>query len=334
MPMFHPSKASRSSGFTLIELLVVIAIIGVLVALLLPAVQNAREAARRSSCTNNLKQLGTALHLHHDTQKKFPPGGIWWTNNPSNANAWSKNRGSLLYYILPYLELTSVYDEFDNTQTIAYQQFTSPPATGSPYIAGTVIPTFRCPSDDSPVKNQETINGIAAGNLATFSYAASKGPTRTGNNPKGKCPERAAWDTYNLSKSDWAPAGPFTRYGRGYQSTFRDVQDGLSNTIFMGEVRSDCTFHIMRGWAHSSCTQGMISTIYPMNYDSCTPDQSNGACRWWGNWSTEFAFKSRHPGGVQFCFGDGSVQFLSENMEHWSYQYLGGMNDANVVSLP
>jgi prepilin-type processing-associated H-X9-DG protein len=71
-----------------------------------------------------------------------------------------------------------------------------------------------------------------------------------------------------------------------------------------------------------------------MNYDSCTPDQSNGACRWWGNWSTEFAFKSRHPGGGQFCFGDGSVHFLSANIEHWSYQYLGGMGDANVVSLP
>ena len=333
MLKIHPSKAARNGGFTLIELLVVIAIIGVLVALLLPAVQNAREAARRSSCSNNLKQLGTGLHLHHDTQNKFPPGGIWWVNNPSN-NAWSKNRGSLLYYILPYLELTSVYDEFDNTKTIAYQQFTAPPSTGSPYIAGTVISTFRCPSDDSPLMNQEAINGISAGSLATFSYAASKGPTRTGNNPAGKCPERAAWDTYKLSNSDLKPAGPFTRLGRSYQSTFRDVTDGLSNTIFMGEVRSDCTYHIMRGWAHSSCTQGMISTVYPMNYDSCTPDQSNGACRWWGNWSTEFAFKSRHPGGVQFCFGDGSVHFLSENIEHWSYQYLGGMSDANVVSLP
>ena len=325
---------SCMSGFTLIELLVVIAIIGVLVALLLPAVQTAREAARRSSCTNNLKQLGIGLHLHHDTQKKFPPGGIWWTNNPSNTTAWSKNRGSLLFYILPYMELNSVYDQFDPTRTIAYQQLTSPPATGSPYIAGTVISTFRCPSDDSPLMNREVINGIAIGNLATFSYAASKGPTRTGNNPQGQCPERAAWDTYKLSSSDWSPAGPFTRYGRGYQSTMRDIQDGLSNTIFMGEVRSDCTFHIMRGWAHSSCTQGMISTIYPMNYDSCTQDQSNGACRWWGNWSTEFAFKSRHPGGVQFCFGDGSVRFLSENMEHWSYQYLGCMNDAKVTSSP
>ncbi|MEC8737545.1 MAG: DUF1559 domain-containing protein, partial [Planctomycetota bacterium] len=132
MLTIHPSKAARNGGFTLIELLVVIAIIGVLVALLLPAVQTAREAARRSSCTNNLKQLGIGLHLHHDTQKKFPPGGIWWTNSPSNTNAWSKNRGSLLYYILPYMELNSVYDQFDPTRTIAYQQFTSPPATGSP----------------------------------------------------------------------------------------------------------------------------------------------------------------------------------------------------------
>ncbi len=329
-----PRKQHHDRGFTLIELLVVIAIIGVLVALLLPAVQTAREAARRSSCTNNLKQLGLGLHVYHDTQQKFPPGGIWWTNSPSNANNWAKNRGSLLYYILPFIELDSLYNQFDPEQTIAYQQHASPPTNGSPYLAGTLVTTFRCPSDDSPLMNRAAINGVPTGSLATFSYAASKGPTRTGNNPQGKCPERAAWDTYNLSTNDRTPAGPFTRLGRFYQSTMRDVQDGLSNTLFMGEVRSDCTYHIMRGWAHSSCTQGMISTIYPMNFDSCTTDQSNGACRWWGNWSTEFAFKSRHSGGVQFCFGDGSVHFLSDQIAHWTYQHLGGMADSQVTSIP
>ena len=83
--------------------------------------------------------------------------------------------------------------------------------------------------------NQEAINGIAAGNLATFSYAASKVPTRTGNNPAGKCPERAAWDTYKLSKSDWDPAGPFTRYGRVISKYLPRCHRTDSQTLFSWE---------------------------------------------------------------------------------------------------
>lgn len=332
--MILSTSAKRPrSGFTLVELLVVIAIIGVLIGLLLPAVQSAREASRRSACTNNLKQLGLGLQTYHDSNKKFPPGGIWYTNN-TKAKNWSKNRGSLLYYVLPFVEQSTLYDAFDDSKTIAYQQFSPAPASGSPYIAGTVINSFRCPSDDSSPYNDVAMNGIAPGNLATFSYSASKGPSRTGNNPSGSCSERAAWDAYKLSASDRTPAGPFTRLGRFFQCTVRDVEDGLSKTIFMGEVRPDCTLHISRGWAHASCTQGMISTIYPINYDSCTRDTSNGNCAWWGNWSTEFAFKSRHPGGCQFVFGDGSVHFLQETIDHQTYQYLGGKDDGKVASIP
>jgi prepilin-type N-terminal cleavage/methylation domain-containing protein/prepilin-type processing-associated H-X9-DG protein len=331
--IFSLPTRQRRSGFTLVELLVVIAIIGVLIGLLLPAVQSAREAARRSACTNNLKQLGLGLQTYHDSNNKFPPGGIWYTNN-TNAKNWSKNRGSLLYYILPFIEQSTLQDAFDDSKTIAYQQFSTAPASGSPYIAGTLVTSFRCPSDDSSPYNDVSINGIAPGNLATFSYSASKGPSRTGNNPAGQCSERAAWDAYKLSASDRTPAGPFTRLGRFYECAVTDVKDGLSKTIFMGEVRPDCTFHISRGWAHASCTQGMISTIYPINYDSCTRDKSNGNCAWWSNWSTEFAFKSRHPGGCQFVFGDGSVHFLQENVDHQTYQYLGGKDDGKVASIP
>ena len=112
------------------------------------------------------------------------------------------------------MELNSVYDQFDPTRTIAYQQFTSPPATGSPYIAGTVISTFRCSSDDSPLMNREVINGIAIGNLAISALRSLQGSNAISNNPQGTS-LTAAWDTYKLSSSDWSPAGPFTRYGRG-----------------------------------------------------------------------------------------------------------------------
>lgn len=313
----------------------VIAIIGILIALLLPAVQAAREAARRSQCSNNMKQLGIGLHNYHNSLKSLPPGGIWWTNNMGNAN-WPKNRGSLLAHLLPYVEQQSIYDAFDKNLPFAYQQFTTPLQAGqTPYIAGTIIATYRCPSDTTSERNDRTMNGITGGNLATFSYAGSKGSTGTGNNPNGQCPERAVWMTYRQQgATDQRPSGPFTRRGRNYVAAFRDVLDGTSNTIFMGEVRGNCAIPIMRGWAHASNVQGMISTIYPINYDSCNRDQSQGPCAWWSNWSTEFGFKSMHPVGADFLLGDGSVRFLSETIDHWVYQYLGGKAEGEPVAIP
>jgi prepilin-type N-terminal cleavage/methylation domain-containing protein/prepilin-type processing-associated H-X9-DG protein len=325
---------SLKKGFTLVELLVVIAIIGVLVGLLLPAVQSAREAARRTSCTNSLKQLGLGLQNYHDTNGEFPGGGIWWTNNINAAN-FARNRGSLLVYLLPFIEEKPLYDAFDMEQPLCYQKWPGGAVVnGSPYIAGSKISVYRCASDPSPEMNEITINGVQPGQLATFSYAASKGPTRTGNNPAGSCPERAAYDAYNYSTTDNLPAGPFTRMGRNFKCKMEDVDDGLSKTIFMGEVMANCALPIHRGWAHASNTQGMISTIYPINYDTCNQDQSKGPCHWWGNWSTEFGFKSAHPGGTNFVMGDGSVHFFSENIDHWTYQHLGGRDEGEPASLP
>lgn len=319
----------RRRAFTLVELLVVIAIIGILIALLLPAVQAAREAARRAQCTSNLKQIGLALLSYHDSAKIFPPGGIWWTNSQTDAN-WAFNRGSMLAYILPYVEQTTTHSQLDPRSTnFAYQQMG--PAN---YVAGTVIPFYKCPTDTSPILNNAPIDGVAAGRLALFSYVGSKGPTRTGDNAAGSCSERVVWDAYNFSINDQTPAGPFTRAGRFYCCKMTDVLDGLSNTIFVGEVRGDCALPINRGWAHGSNTNGMISTIYPMNSDTCSRDLSKGACRWWDNWSTEFGFKSQHPGGVNFGFGDGSVRFLSQTMDHWTFQYLGGKSERKSVTIP
>jgi prepilin-type N-terminal cleavage/methylation domain-containing protein/prepilin-type processing-associated H-X9-DG protein len=317
-------------GFTLVELLVVIAIIGVLVALLLPAVQAARESARRTQCNNNSKQIGIALHTYHDTFHRVPPGGIWWTNNVADPN-FQLNRGSLLLHLLPFIEEGNIYSQIDFSRPPDYQFL---PGSTTDYITGKVIKTYKCPSDQTPKLNTITIDGVPGGKLASFSYAGSKGPTRTGDNAAGSCAERAVWDRFSLSTNDQSPAGPFTRLGRVYTCRLAEVTDGLSNTIFVGEVRGDCALPIIRGWAHSSNTSGMISTIYPMNIDTCTKDLSKGACRWWENWSTEFGFKSLHPGGVNFTFGDGSVHYLSQTIDHWTYQYLGGKSEGQSAAIP
>jgi prepilin-type N-terminal cleavage/methylation domain-containing protein/prepilin-type processing-associated H-X9-DG protein len=323
-------RVSLRLGFTLVELLVVIAIIGVLVALLLPAVQAARESARRTQCSNNSRQIGIALQSYHDNFQRVPPGGIWWTNAVTDPN-FQLNRGSLLLHLTPFVEQGNVYSQIDFSRPPDYQLLRG---STTDYIAGQVIKTYKCPSDSTPKLNPISIDGIPAGKLATFSYAGSKGPTSTGDNPAGSCPERAVWDRFNLSANDQAPAGPFTRLGRFYTARLAEVTDGLSNTIFIGEVRGDCALPIYRGWAHGSNTNGMISTVYPMNYDTCNKDQSKGACRWWDNFSTEFGFKSLHPRGVNFTFGDGSVHFLSQTIDHLTYQYLGGKSEGQSVTIP
>ena len=144
------------NGFTLVELLVVIAIIGILVGLLLPAVQAAREAARRMQCTNNIRQIGIALHTYHDALRRVPPGGIWFTNAVSDPN-FQNNRGSLLAHLTQFIEQGNTYRQFNFNGPIEYQFV---PGSTTTYIAGQVIPTYRCPSDNSPQFNENVIDGV------------------------------------------------------------------------------------------------------------------------------------------------------------------------------
>lgn len=310
-------------AFTLIELLVVIAIIAILIALLLPAVQQAREAARRTQCKNNLKQIGLALHNYHDVSLKLPPGGFWNVRHPANGLRY--HQGSMLVHILPYIDQANMYNQID---------FESPPgrningmrdANNNLLRQQFFVKGYVCPSDTAGnnFNNRSTVQN----------YAGSKGADNAGSpaggNPNGspRCPD--AYLSFRKQRGGGnGVAGPFYRNGRC--DSFRDHTDGLSNTIYVGEVRPECSNHIRQGWLQANNGQGMASTLYPMNLDTCDPSSTSG-CNWWNNWTNEFGFRSRHTGGAQFLMGDGSARFISENVDHETYNRLGAKSDGEVV---
>lgn len=301
----------RRTAFTLVELLVVIAIIGVLVALLLPAVQAAREAARRSKCQNNLRQIGLASLQFEDAKKRLPPGAVW-----SNTGT---EKGSVHVYLLPYLEHASLYDAFDFTKT-SIEKSTLPGSTT--LIASSVIATFLCPSDPHPKLYYET--------QASLNYAASRGPTDVFDNPACPCPNQWAKMAQAPFDNPKDFAGPFTRLGT--QVRLAEITDGLSSTIFFGEVRPKCSEHVRNGWAATNNGSGFCTTLVPINFDSCN-ERANNSCNQPCNWSTELGFKSLHANGALFTFGDGSVHFVSQTIDHALYQFLGGKADGQAASL-
>jgi prepilin-type N-terminal cleavage/methylation domain-containing protein/prepilin-type processing-associated H-X9-DG protein len=302
------SRPDQRNGFTLIELLVVIAIIAILIALLLPAVQQAREAARRAQCKNNLKQIGAALHNFEERETKLPPGAVW---------SGSTQKGSILIRILPFVDQAPLFEAYDFKQPDVDD--TLIPGTTT-LAASKLIPVYVCPSDSS----EEFYFGRGRHN-----YAASRGPTEVAINPASPC--NHSWQSLAMAPLDDPDrfAGPFTRLGK--ITRFRDVTDGLSNTIFFGEVVPQCSEHARNGWGKTNNGNGYCTTLIPINFDSCD-DGASDPCRRSNNWNTEAGFKSEHPGGAHFLFGDGSVHFVSETIDHQMYQYLGGKADRQPIS--
>lgn len=311
---------SYRAALTLIELLVVISIISILVALLLPAVQSAREAARRMQCVNHIKQLGLACHEYHDAHGHLPAGAYWYTYNLVDRE---QQYGNILMRLLPYLDRQPLYDAFDFSVPTNWQEFPDGRQIGS-----TVVSAFVCPSYDG----ESIFDG-----LATANYSASQGPSGFYANSDYPCRFTPVWNEYRLSE-EWTPenhrffAGPFHR-NEGVEIRFAEITDGLTKTIFFSEVRPECSKHVQSGWAHTLNGQGHSTTLVPLNFDSCHQETEEG-CEYYYNWTSELGFKSMHPGGVNIMLGDSSVRFLPNGVDFQLLQYLGAKADGELVKLP
>lgn len=324
----------KAAGFTLVELLVVIAIIAVLVALLLPAVQQAREAARRSQCKNNLKQLGLAMHNYHEQANCLPPNeGIL------GSAVWGDNGfGTHLVKLLPFIDQAPMFN------AINFSNLGQPVSTVLPsgaLLRSQVLAVLTCPSDN---------RGMLNGDRALTNYAGSTGTTwLQASNGCNLSTIVGTGDT-NGDGEDWYGNGG-TRVGQVRTDTadpngcsgmvarstwccrFQDVTDGLSNTIMMGEIRPFCDANFTAlGWVAGDSL--WVCTTPPMNFPTCPNDLGFGtsACTQnAGNWNTTMGFKSKHVGGVHYVFGDGAVRFLNQNLNYVTYQQLGDRWDNRAV---
>ncbi len=302
----------RARGFTLIELLVVIAIIAILIALLLPAVQQAREAARRSQCKNSLKQFGLALQNYHDSAKMFPVGGFTQGAGAGNGLSWH-------VMVLPNMDQAPLYKKFD-FNAISYL---TPVANVALCVAP--IPGFFCPSAD-----QATYKTTNAGE---YSPAATGVPTYSTNyygvmGPKGTNTLVAGSPAYSVTA---APAGHggFSNEGilrRLNYSTIGDIKDGTSNTFIVGEL----SWSLNAGAPYRIFIRGADSSAI----GSCKNLNSGiGLVGYTGANFNDVSFGSEHSGGTHFLMADGATRFVNKTIDIAIYKALGSMKGREVAVL-
>jgi prepilin-type N-terminal cleavage/methylation domain-containing protein/prepilin-type processing-associated H-X9-DG protein len=314
-------------GFTLIELLVVIAIIGTLIALLLPAVQKVRESAARIQCQNNLKQLGLACINYHDTTGAFPPGGAFLPGTNWSDIDWSANKGTWLVYALPYFEEEPLYKQIPNHDTPHFDSIGAAVQAG---VLPRAIPhKLRCPSDgyqwDGPFSN----------------YVASMGPQcvddKCGCTPFAQYCNQPSWGWGDSDEDDPNPGrvrGMFSRFC--YRVHISECTDGTSQTLLLGESLPATNAHMQYGW-HTSYGSQLCTTIIPINYPISEMDSSwcgadsAGPCHSMTNNNVSWGFRSWHRGGSNFTFVDGSVHYLTQAINHQTFQFLGCKNDGHFV---
>ncbi len=315
-------RCNRRFGFTLVELLVVIAIIGILIALLLPAVQSAREAARRIQCANRLKQIGLAMHNYHSAHGTFPPGGITavarntclLTTKPDGSKiSRSRDAGpNWAVFILPYLEGMTRYEQYDLSGSFSALYWVS----GSDNHDFQFQPNsdFQCPSDPNSEEDNCGTN-----------YFACQG----GGAPEDK------WCSANITSRVFFKNGVFSNNSA---VKVEHISDGSSNVILVGETKYCPHEDGQPEGAYGSWDSALRlyeTADYPFPLGLCATMNSINSAEW-PNWNPRRVFTgnvaastfgSNHPGGAQFVMADGSGHFLSEHMDLQTYRGLGTIDD-------
>ncbi len=328
------TRRPRSRGFTLIELLVVIAIIAVLIALLLPAVQQAREAARRSQCKNNLKQLGLGLHNYHDNFTTFPPlavamgmagydyfgvGGTKVIQNQLNTSG--------LLLMMPYLDQAPLYNRWNfanaASASAVYGQYSTGSVQGNPDLnaplSKTKIPLFKCPSDNGKdyytgMDQYYSISTTETGGFRT-NYAMN-----------------AHYNGYYYNHY-WSAASIQEQraFGDDKYTNLRDFTDGTTNCVLMTEQTREKYNGALGGWSYTCHVNAGIDFTrdwYRINQWDYYGNPATFLYGRLGQWSTA---GSLHVGGVHALLGDGSVRFISENIAANAQNSLGKISDGSVL---
>lgn len=320
-------------AFTLIELLVVIAIIAILVALLLPAVQQAREAARRSSCKNNLKQIGLALANYHDTHSRFPMGETGAGISRPGGGRWLGPNWRVS--ILPQMEQSVVFQKLDFGQSLSACR---PGLRGAnTLLNGFQMDTFKCPSSTAPVNGSNIAPSPTnnnTNNTMLIDYVGMSGATPQGGFPAtGACSGQTGYGGIYCNNGILAVNDSFQ---------VRDVTDGTSNTIIVSEQSGmiggtrDIRSNYYGGWCgHTDSRKapqmngspwgsGTTSVRYQIN-SRTAPTGANST------WDANTILNSFHTGGIQVALADGSARFISENINMLTLKRLCSKNDGQVI---